>query len=263
MPQAEYKHNPHAVIFCDTRGMGTGILDALGEAGTDATPMNAGDFAFWGLDPWSGEPVFIGVEHKHLRALLGDIKTHRINEQFRKMEVDFGKSWLMVDEGAWRVDEEGLMTFPRRNGREYVWEPSRFMHVAYDAFLTSIQVAGIGVKIVHGRQGASGDRENAKAILNLYSWYQKSPDEHTLTKQQFQHELFGGFNGAKPKLVEKVAALLDGVGTKKAREVGKVFPTVEDLIEASEKELMKVDGIGKGIARKIRGATGWRRNGTI
>jgi Fanconi anemia group M protein len=62
--------------------------------------------------------------------------------------------------------------------------------------------------------------------------------------------------GKKPKevkkLQEKIVACLPGVSTILSKRLLEKFKSVEKIFTADEKELEKVSGIGKKLARRIR-----------
>ncbi len=48
-----------------------------------------------------------------------------------------------------------------------------------------------------------------------------------------------------------MASQLDGIGWEKAKKIGEKYGTVADLVEAREKALMEIEGIGKKLAEGI------------
>lgn len=241
------------VIYCDTRGMGTGILQLLGAAGVDSL-LDAGDWAFWGKDPVQGGPIYVGVEGKKMRALLADIKSHRAMAQVEKMlkipdrngqvEGIYDRAWLLVEENLpYRVTEDGFLSFVQgrdRNG-QVIWEDTRFLFSAYDNFLSGLQERGVRFKVAHG-QG-----EAARELLNLYSYYQKDPDEHDSTGAEYKPFTWDG----RPTLRRKVASQLTGIGFKRSRDVEAVFSTTYEMVMAGVEEWMQAKGIGRPSAERI------------
>jgi len=58
----------------------------------------------------------------------------------------------------------------------------------------------------------------------------------------------------KASTVRRVAYSLQGCGWVLSGEIEKVFPTVEGMVAATQKQWESVDGIGKVLAKKI-----WRQ----
>lgn len=79
-----------------------------------------------------------------------------------------------------------------------------------------------------------------------------------LTKKEQEEEQLGiGFkHGKKPKsskeLQEFIVSSIPGISTVLSKRLLKRFGTIEKIFTASENEFMKVDGIGKKLANKIK-----------
>jgi hypothetical protein len=58
-------------------------------------------------------------------------------------------------------------------------------------------------------------------------------------------------NLLRPTVCRLVAAQLPGVGYTRSEAVAKRFPRVADLVAATEKEIMEVEGLGKVGAKKV------------
>ena len=241
-------------IFCDIRGMQTKqereadippeIFRLLGPAALDAQ-LDVGDVAFWGYDPVSGSPLYLGVELKKMRALLGDIKTSRVVLQMERMADVYGRSWILVEENIpWRVTDTGFIAFAagRERGGGVRWEATGFLYSAYDNFLTGMQNRGVMYKTVNNAV------VGARSILNLYSYYQKSPDEHDMTGANYRPFSWDG----KPSMLRRVITQILDIGSKTSKGFEEEFSGVRDMVMADEKRLMKVYGVGKVLAKRIR-----------
>jgi len=256
------------VFHCDTRGMGDGLLKLLGKGAKNSTPMNSGDVAFWGIEPNRGNHIWIGIEHTTLRGLLGDIQTNRKLEQIRKMNRDYDRSWIMVETGIYKIIDGcfAWLNWGGSNGRGNgsgngnKWQKSKFLFSAYENWITEIQEFGVRVKTVQDLE------QSARSILAMYSWYQKSPEQHELPSAVYHPFVFEN----KASLPQMVAGLLDGVGIVKAREIGKVVDSVEDLLNMNEEELAKISwngkkgrsmSLGKKTAGRIVKQRGWKSGG--
>ena len=234
------------VIMLDIRGMrerGRAILSLLGKAAIEVV-LELGDISFLGLDPRTGAPISVGAEIKTLRALLGDIKTDRVSQQLERMREAYDRTWLLIEDGPYKIDEDGHLAFPRGRDRQghVVWEPGGFLYSSLDNYLTSTQERGTGVK------RANDDRELVRAILNLYSWYQKPPEDHDhMPGSRYQSFSWNG----KVSLRRKVAAQVPGVGEVRSRALEGVFATTRDFINATVEELVEAEGIGQVLAKRI------------
>ena len=218
-------------------------------------PLAHGDFAFWSGD---GE-LAIGIERKRMtppgregkRADLIQslVVGNRLVQQIRDAREDYQIQYLIA-EGIWRPSpEDGLLEMQER-GNWVVYDNPPIPYSRLDSCLNSIEILeGVHVK------RTSNARETAATIINLFHWWQKDLGEHTTTKVFHHPSLLIG----KMSLVRRVANELDGIGWELSEKVEKHFRSVEEMVEAGEKEWAKIEKIGKKKARAIVEAAGWKK----
>ena len=95
----------------------------------------------------------------------------------------------------------------------------------------------------------------------LYNWFQR--EEHSSVQVVYSGKQLYAETAllVKPTLARRVAKELPGIGIKRSAEVAKVFHTLEQMVEATPKDWMRVEGVGKGIAAKIYQAI--HQNGSV
>ena len=214
------------------------LLPMFGGLATLA-PLTAGDFAFFGK--WTdGQAVRVCGERKKVPDLVACIGDGRYLNQVRAAkEASFDFLFLIV-EGMMRPGSDGLLEVYKGKG----WRPL-FPHIEYkrvDNFLD--QVAFImGVKV----KRSMSVKETVAQVIDVYSMFQKAPDEHT-SMQQFYTPPLPTHLFIKPGLVRRMAKELAGIGWDRALAVDRAFHSVREMTEATEKDWLAVEGIGKKTA---------------
>lgn len=97
-------------------------------------------------------------------------------------------------------------------------------------------------------------------IKNTVNWFSRA-EHHSHKVMHGTKELFADQALlVKPTLARRVAAQLPGIGEKRSAEVAREFHTLEQMVNASAKDWLRVEGVGKGIATKVYQAI--HQNGT-
>lgn len=236
---------------------------------------------------WSGnwvnadgkpETVMVGVERKRLSDLIACMKDRRLaGLQLRRMWLTYDVVHLCI-EGVWRPGPNGEIEELGYRGWQPFFGRSDRRSVAYahvTAFLQSLTMlsrskAGEPLRVFR----TSNPHETAAAYAALFNWYQKPFTAHhaldsiytefTLPKKghgggwAHPHSHDATFDPGKRALVWKdgtedpctlwrMAAQLPGVD-RRARAVAEHFGTVREMANATEKEWMRVPGVGKKVA---------------
>lgn len=204
----------------------------------EVTHLDYADFAFTGVNP--GGPIVVGIERKSITTsdLMNSIQTGRLKDhQLPGMLERYEYRYLLI-EGIYRRGETGELEVLKGN-----WRPihGKLPYTYLENHLTSLEVT-FGV---HVRKSQS-EADTARVVVDLYRYWQKP--EHTSCVALSAAALPAGF---KPSMTVRFAKELTGVGLKRALAIGKRFKVPGELFEATEKELRDVEGVGKGLAKKI------------
>lgn len=244
------------MIFLDDR-VGSGELKRLFVPygiQVESTRLEFGDCCFLGHCE-RGEST-IGVERKRLKDLISSMRDRRLSGHQLGGLLELYEHVFLIVEGMYKQGENGEVVEYRGNGRVGGWKPvyvgsQPILYREIDNYLTTLELkAGVHVK------RTARDTETVHAIVDLYRWFNdKTWDKHVAHDQIYAP--FNPNNGKravfrqrKIRLVEKMAAQLPGVD-RKAREVAEKFKTVENMVQAGEREWMKIKGIGKIMARRL------------
>lgn len=220
-------------------------LRALG-APVESVQMDFGDAAFF------ASRRAVGVELKKFDDLLQCVTSGRFSgHQLPGLARTYDDVWLIV-EGLWRPNpEDGVLETRGWDAQKKRpdWVPAgkgkrRWMYRDFDNFLTTQEVRG-GVRI----KRTTSEDETARVVYGLYAWYQ-DVDGHrshlALNRAGRDAAIF-----VKPTLARRVAAELPGIGFDRSADIAAAFPTIRQMIAATEKQWVKVDGVGKKLAKGI------------
>ena len=95
-----------------------------------------------------------------------------------------------------------------------------------------------------------GLKESGLYLSHIHNWWQMPYEKHT-SLHQFHKAAQPRDTLIKPSFLRRACAELEGVGWKRSGFVARHFKSMENLVNATEKELMKVEGIGKKTAQTI------------
>ena len=211
----------------------------------EATHLDYGDAMFEINGPEG--PMLVGVERKRLHDLLNCIRDGRFSgHQNIGMKETYGITVMMV-EGHWKPHEpEGILMEGYAGGISWGYARPRGQRVMYSAlyrYLISAQLSGVIV---------SYSRDPFHTAYNIYEWQQwgqKKWDDHT--SMMNIHKLALPSLNRKPRLVQKWASDLEGIGVKMSAMADRHFRSALDLANADEQEWLRIPGVGVKTAQSI------------
>lgn len=215
------------------------------------TPLNLcrleyGDAAFDGNGP-EGSTIPVAVEIKRLRDALNCMTGGRFaGHQLPGLLANYRRVWLVI-EGIYSTDMDTGMLMERRGKRlvPVALGAQQFMYRDFNHWLLTMEVkAGVRVRRTSSRL------ETARFIQSLYSWWTVKTWEEHRSHLAFEDDADSEIL-IRPNLARRVAAQLPGIGWHKSKNVARRFPTVTEMVCATERDWLEVEGIGKGLARKI------------
>lgn len=185
----------------------------------------------------------IGIEFKVMRDVFACLRDGRFAEQARGMRQRYEVYWLLV-EGEWQTNAAGLLEVREARGWK---ERGRYTFQEFAAWLLTMAQSG-GVLLWHTR-----DRAESVAWLRAMYWWWTSKDyeEHRAHLAWYTPPATGEALIEEPGLVQRVAAVLPGVGTDRARAAAAAFGSVREMVCADEAVWRGVDGVGPKTAAKI------------
>ncbi len=213
--------------------------------------MDSADAFFIGNGP-KGK-VAVGVELKSIPDLLSSMGTGRLQGvetgQAVRMLREYDVCWLLYY-GEYRAGPRNrLLQVKTKRGWKKHQVGKRDVPIGYlEAFLLGLVEVGFRVKHVNEFKDAG------LWLRILYDWRMKPWDKH---------KSFQTFNSARqisplPGMDEGVLRrarvakeLLPNLGYKRGIAAGKYFRSIKEMINASPEEWMKVDKVGKVLAKAV------------
>lgn len=203
------------MIWVDCRERGSGVIQALQKSGTryEVKALQIGDYVV-------DRRVFI--ERKTSRDFIVSLKSGRLFKQINELKKQ-GQRQLLIIEG---------LPLTLMGGAS-----SRAINGALVAIAVSWQLP-----ILYSECPA----ETAVILIRIQKQIIKSSD-HKPRKTYWRKK-----SSQYPLQKKKILESMPLIGPHLANELLDNFGTLEKIFSASEKELVKIKGIGKGKAEKIR-----------
>lgn len=190
----------------------------------------------------AGETVFIGIERKRIRDLIQSLMTGRMaGHQLPGLIEEYPYRWVVL-EGSFKTSERGTIEIPKGQGK---WEDLGFDAVGLEGYLITLEMKG-GCFIKRTYDA----RETVQFVEGLFNWWvKKTWDEHH--SHLAMHTPPEALVLAKPNLARRWARDLTGIGFDKSGPLAERFQSGLQLALATERELLEVPGIGKGLSAQI------------
>jgi ERCC4-type nuclease len=205
--------------------------------------LDYADVMFGGQGP--DGPVDIGIERKVIGDLLNSITTGRLSgHQLPGLVKDYYKSYILI-EGRWRMGGDGVIEMYHRGRWQPIRHGRRYKYTEVHSYLTSLEtMAGVSMRFT--RTVA----ETIATVQSLYDWWQKDWEDHKAHMMMSKPQPTSIFlNPDGPSLLRRMAVELPGIGWERAKYVEAVFPTVERMVRATQKDWEEIPGIGKVTAK--------------
>ena len=219
------------MIFVTSHDNDKDLARQLSEAAV--VPIPYGDIVFHGVD----EALVCG-ERKKASDLVRCINDGRHVKQVQDALGAGFNYYFLVVEASFRQAESGEAEY--KSGPH--WTHSGMSWARLQAYLNELHYQ-MGVHVMY----SSGVRQTADLVRSIYNFFQAT--EHSSLKKFYAPS---PLLLRPPSLVRRVAKEFTGIGWERSLAVEGKWGSVRDMVNATEKEWTEVDGIGKGIARKIR-----------
>jgi len=230
------------MLLIDDREGSAELEPLLRAAGLECslTRLEAGDIALIGNGPHG--LVNLLVEYKTVADVLNCIVTKRFADHQLPGLAQSDMSWLLV-EGVCRSDSSGALIV---NGAKPIGR--QWAYSALANWLNTVSICG-GVRIVQ----TAGRLETVAWLKAWTDWWAQPFETHDAHRglmdplalvTQFQ----------SPTYVQRLAALLPGIGLRKSLLVAQRFGNIRTLVNAAPSEWAEIDGIGKTIVSRVQRA---------
>lgn len=250
------------MIQVDNRAGSSQLVPLLRQLGceVESTFLHFGDVSFLGYGA-NGDPVSVGVEVKSIEDCIACIQSGRFaGHQLPGLLQSYDHIWLLITSDYRPRARDGVLEYRKegRGGGAYWSESCGRQRTVFwrdvESWLMSMAILG-GIRI----HRVPDYKEAALWLKMASNWFSRDT-HHSHEVIHGSKEIFGDTALlVKPTLARRVAAQLPGIGTKRSAEVARVFHTLTDMVNASPKDWLKVEGVGRGIAQKVYDAI--HRNG--
>lgn len=239
-------------MFVDPRQGSEDLLLPLQRFGVPAEmapgQLEAGDFAFVGRGI-NDETVFVGVELKETQDVVSCLYSGRFtSEQLPKLQRIYGHHVWLLTEGIWRSGNGGVL----EHFRAGKWQAVRIgaKAIMYRDLQSWILTQTIRGGFHYQHCSTRGDTISFLSVL-FHWWTDKSLDEH----RSHQAIYIAPPNRAmlkEPSEFHKMMSCLPKIGWEKGKTLADYCGEDMDLLmDASEKDLTNLDGIGKTLAHRV------------
>lgn len=205
--------------------------------------LDAADFCFLDRDK---KPV--GIERSKISNLIEKLRSGELEYQMRKCQELYPSIILLVEDVYDRMGDF-LAIYKKGNRgyfRNYVYPRTHYKV----AKAVEISLSGMGIEII-----ASPNLECSMEIVRLiYEHRTKKEEEHTLFKKVRRIKIPTKLT-ANPN-VPRLMALIPHIPERSAIMLIHKYDTIWNVLHAEDKELLEIDGVGKGLVRKMREGVG-------
>ena len=224
--------------------------------------MAFGDAAWigWGAN---GDAVSCGIEVKSIEDVIACIQSGRFaGHQLPGLLASYDHIWLLIVSDYRPRQRDGVLEYRKegRGGGQYWAESCGRQRTIFwrdvESWIMTMAICG-GIRI----HKVPDYREAAIWLKMASNWFAREDHKsHKViqgTKEMFPDQALL----IKPTLARRVAAQLPGVAEVRSAAVAAKFRTLEQMVNASEKDWRSVDGLGPGTARKVYQAI--HQNGSV
>lgn len=163
----------------------------------------------------------IGIEKKTKYDFLASIIDKRLLLQLQGLKDSFSKPLIIIE------------------GQENIYSIRDFHPNSIRGMISSI-IIDYQIPIIY----TESPRDTASFLKIIYKRFEKEKTEVSLVNKKIFFDTF--------KQQEFIIQSLPGIGPNLSKALLKEFKTIKSIINAEEKELMKVDKIGKIKAKNIK-----------
>ena len=220
LPFQKYEHMPQekpTLVFADYREKGTGVLKELVELGV-SLKLEMLQVADYVLSPRCA------VEFKTVEDFVQSIIDGRLLDQLKQLKTQYERPVIIVE------------------GTQDLFSVRNIHPNAIRGMLATIAVS-YGIPIIYTKD----TKDSAAQLLAI------AKREQALSKDTFQPHAEKRATSL-PEQQEYIVSSLPNVGLQLAKELLAHFKSVKNVVNASEEELKKVDGVGDKKAKAIKDA---------
>jgi ERCC4-type nuclease len=205
--------------------------------------LDAADYVF--LD---SEGYYVGIERCHISNYIQKLRSGELEDQLYKCQ-SFYRSIILLKEGVY--DELGGLLATYKHGNKGYFRDYVYPHTTYESIKASeVRLSGMGIEFV--------DTDNFVcsmiAVKVIYDQRTKPEEKHTMFKavRKIQLPVKLSADPAVPRLM----ALVPRMPEKVAIALIYKYNNIWSILQASDRELMEIKGMGKNLVERLRDNVG-------
>lgn len=203
--------------------------------------LEFGDVAFT-----SKEGKAIGIEIKSIGEFLSDVISNRFTGYQVPGLLDTFDWVYVVVEGLWkRQPSNGIGIYHGREWRNFNTGNRSYTYRELCKRVNSLSILG-NIRVIF----TASQTDTIELILSLHEWWSEGFHHHK-TLSTFYSKPPEKVSFKPPSLFRRMMKEVDGLGWERTKLLEEKYPSVQSLLQASEKELAQIPGIGKVVAREI------------
>jgi ERCC4-type nuclease len=205
--------------------------------------LEAGDFAFLDRD---GQPL--GIERCEIGNLIQKLRNGELEQQLAKCSELYVSTIVLV-EGIWD-SIGGFLAIYKQTDKSY-YRVRIYPNTRYSPILAAlIRLSELGAEVLQTPNFVC----SMLAIGSLYQQRTKPEEQHTLFRKA--RTLRMPTKLTNNPAVSRLMALCPRMGERAAIRLISRFGSILAVLRADDKELLEVEGVGKGLVKNLREATG-------
>lgn len=205
--------------------------------------MDGADYAF--LDAKDNP---IGIERCEIGNFIQKLRSGELESQLTKCEEMYSILYLLI-EGVF--DSTGGFLSTHKQYKDGYYRTHIFPNTRYDFILsTLIRLEFMGISIIYSPNFDC----SMQVVKAIYNQRMKTDDQHTLFKKirSIKIPVKMSDNPAVPKLMALGKRFPEKVAIRLISKFGSIWA----ILNASDKELLEVEGMGKGLLASLKEGVG-------
>jgi len=205
--------------------------------------LDSGDFAFLSYDE---EPV--GIERCEVSNFIQKLRSGELEDQMVKCNGAYSSIILLI-EGVYDQIQD-LLAVHKESQRGY-FRKHVYPHTRYDYVMASlVRLSEMGIEVIYSPNFAC----SMVVVRTIYEQRTKAEEEHSLFKRVrvVRIPVKLSSNPAVPKLLSLCPRLPEKVAIRLINKYNSIW----SILNTEDKELLAVDGMGKGLLATMKKGVG-------
>lgn len=208
--------------------------------------LNSADYAFMDINRET-----VGVERCEISNLIQKIKSGELEQQLSRCVEDYSRVILLV-EGVFGSIGGFVASYKKTTNGFY--RNHIFARTTYNSVMALlIRLSDLGIEILQ----TSDFDCSMYSLVQLYEQRNTPEEEHTFFRRIRQARIPTKLSNNPT--VPRLLALCPRLPERTAVELVNKYGTIWNIVNTPEKELLKTEGLGKVLVRRLKGNIGYEK----